>query len=100
VGKDFEICLKASRSFNYGRQPGTQLVEGWQLRRAVQGSSRRDGAIVELTVDKSSVAGYSPDGNDVITEDVESPLLESVARERLLKSQQAGRRPSERCCDL
>jgi hypothetical protein len=40
-------------------------VEGWQLSRALQGRPRRDGAIVEKTVDKSSVVGYSPDGNDV-----------------------------------
>jgi hypothetical protein len=31
----------------------------------VRGRLRRDGAIVELTGDKSSVAGYSPDSNDV-----------------------------------
>jgi hypothetical protein len=39
-----------------------------------------------LTVDKSSVAGYSPD-----SEAEEFPLLEVVARERLLKTQQAGK---------
>jgi hypothetical protein len=33
--------------------------------RALQGRLRRDGAIAELTVDKGSVAGYSPDSNDV-----------------------------------
>jgi hypothetical protein len=42
----------------------TGSVEDWQLRRALQGRLRRDGAIVELTVDKSSVARYSPDIND------------------------------------
>jgi hypothetical protein len=40
-------------------------VEGWQFSRALQGRLRRDGAIVELTVDKSSVEGYSPNSNDV-----------------------------------
>jgi hypothetical protein len=44
-----------------------------------------------LTVDKISVAGYSPDSNDVSTEAEESPLLEAVARERLLEAQQAGK---------
>jgi hypothetical protein len=39
--------------------------EGRQLSRALQGRLRKDGAIVELTVDKSSVAGYLPDSNDV-----------------------------------
>jgi hypothetical protein len=33
-----------------------------------------------------SVAGYSPDSNDVRTEAEERPLLETVARERLLKT--------------
>jgi hypothetical protein len=42
-------------------------VEGWHLRQALQGSRRRDGIIVELTVDKSSVAGYSHNSNDVST---------------------------------
>jgi hypothetical protein len=41
------------------------LVEGWQLSRALQGRLRRDGAIVELRVDKSSVAAYLLDSNDV-----------------------------------
>jgi hypothetical protein len=40
-------------------------VEGWQLNRGVQGRLRRDSAIIVLTFDKSSVAGYSPDGNEV-----------------------------------
>jgi hypothetical protein len=35
---------------------------------------------------------YSPDSNDVSTEVEESPLLEAVARERLMKAEQAGRR--------
>jgi hypothetical protein len=41
-------------------------VEDWQLSQALQGRLRRDGTIVELTVDKSSVAGYLPSSNDVI----------------------------------
>jgi hypothetical protein len=40
-------------------------VEGWQLSRALQGRLRRDDEIVDLIVDKSSFAGYSPDSNDV-----------------------------------
>jgi hypothetical protein len=60
------------------------------LSRALQGRLRRDRAIVELTVAKSSVEGYSPDSNNVSTETEESPLLEAVTRERLLETQQAG----------
>jgi hypothetical protein len=52
--------------------------------------------MVELKVDKSSVAGYSPNRNDVGSGAEESPLLEAVARERL-KTQQAGKRLSG-CC--
>jgi hypothetical protein len=37
----------------------------------------------------SSAAGYSSESNDVSTEAEESLLLESVAGERLLKTQQA-----------
>jgi hypothetical protein len=40
-----------------------------QLRGVLQGRMRRDGAIVELTVDKSSVAGYLPDSNNMSKED-------------------------------
>jgi hypothetical protein len=40
-----------------------------------------------LTVDTSSAAGYSPDINDMRMEDVESPMLKAVAKERLLKTQ-------------
>jgi hypothetical protein len=40
-------------------------VEGWPLSRALQGRLRRDGAIVELTVEKSLIVGYPPDSNDV-----------------------------------
>jgi hypothetical protein len=43
----------------------SKSVEGWQLTRALQGRPRRYGAATELTVDKSSVAGYSLDRNDV-----------------------------------
>jgi hypothetical protein len=45
----------------------SESVEGWQLSYALQERLRRDGAIVELTVDKSSVAEYSLDSNDVST---------------------------------
>jgi hypothetical protein len=47
--------------------PVQLCVEGWQLSRALQGRLRRDGAIAEFTVDKSSVAGYSPGSNDMST---------------------------------
>jgi hypothetical protein len=33
-------------------------VEGWRLSRALPRTPRRDGAIVELTVDRSSVEGW------------------------------------------
>jgi hypothetical protein len=48
-----------------GRPPGTQLVEDWQLSGALQGRLISDGAITELTIDKSSVARYSPNNNDM-----------------------------------
>jgi hypothetical protein len=47
---------------------------------------RTDGAIVELKVDKNSVAEYSPDCNDVSTEDEESPSAGSVTWQRLLET--------------
>jgi hypothetical protein len=34
------------------------------------------------------VVGYSPDSNEVIAEAGESPMLETVTRERLVKTQQ------------
>jgi hypothetical protein len=40
-------------------------VECWQFSRALQGKLRRDGAIVEWAVDKSSDTGDSPDSIDV-----------------------------------
>jgi hypothetical protein len=46
----------------------SESVKGWQLYRVVQGRMRRDDAIVKLTVEKGSVAGYSPDSNDVSAE--------------------------------
>jgi hypothetical protein len=39
-------------------------VEGWQLSQALQGRLRRDGAIVEYTVDRRSLTGYLPDSNE------------------------------------
>jgi hypothetical protein len=47
--------------------------------------AEKTGAIID-----SSVVGYSPDSNNVSTEAKKSPLLEAVARERLVKTQQAG----------
>jgi hypothetical protein len=52
------------------------------------------------TVDKSSVAGYSPESNDVSTETEESPLLEAAAAERLVKKYQAVKTLSGCCGDL
>jgi hypothetical protein len=59
------------RCFRFGLRRGailktiksTSSVEGWPLRRALQGRLRRGGTIVGLRVDKSSVAIYSPDIN-------------------------------------
>jgi hypothetical protein len=43
--------------------------------------------IVELTVDRSSVAaGYSPESNGMTMEAEESPLLRFVARKCLVKT--------------
>jgi hypothetical protein len=39
---------------------------------------------------ESSLAGYSPVSNHVSTEAKESPLLETVAKKRLVKTLQAG----------
>jgi hypothetical protein len=66
----------------------------------MQGRLRRDGAIVELTVDKSSVVEYLLDSNEMSTEAEESSLLETIAREWLVKTQQAGKMPSSCCGDL
>jgi hypothetical protein len=52
----------------------------------LHGRLERVGDIVELTVDESLLAGYSPESNDVSTEDEESQLLGSVNRQRLLKT--------------
>jgi hypothetical protein len=45
---------------------------------------------------KTPVAGYSPDSNDVRTEDVEPPLVETVTRERLVETE--GWKRLSRCC--
>jgi hypothetical protein len=52
-----------------------------------QGRLRRDGSIIELTVDKSSVAGNLLDTNDLSKEAEESLLLEAIAKERLVKTE-------------
>jgi hypothetical protein len=63
----------------------------WQL--SVQLSSAREADkrwrynYVELRV-----MGYSPESNDLSTEAGEFPMLEAVARERLMKTQQVGKR--------
>jgi hypothetical protein len=62
-----------------------QLVGSW----ALQGKLRRDGTIVELTVDKSYAQAAVT--RTWASEDEESPLLEAVAREWLMKTQQAGK---------
>jgi hypothetical protein len=51
------------------------------LSQALQSRLRRGGAIVELTVDKSSVVEHSLDSNDMRTEDEESPLLRNHCQE-------------------
>jgi hypothetical protein len=72
-----------------GRQPGIQLVEGWQLGRALQERLRRDGAIVELTgVQAWDIRRTVPTWTQ---EAEEPPLLEAVARDRLLRTKQAGK---------
>jgi hypothetical protein len=64
VGGDV-FCWVCPEAIELGPQAGWVIsVEGWQLR-VLQGRLRKDGAMIQLTVDKSSVAGYSPDGNDV-----------------------------------
>jgi hypothetical protein len=65
---------------------------GDAVSRALQGNSRRERY--------RSVVGYSPDSNDVSTDAEESPLLRAVARERMFKTQQAGKRLSACCGDL
>jgi hypothetical protein len=60
---------------------GTSSIEGCQFSWAVQGRLRRDIVTVEFTVDKRTWA----------REAEESPLLEAVAKERLVKTQQAGK---------
>jgi hypothetical protein len=45
-----------------------------------------------------SVVGYSPDSNDVGTEAEESPLLRTSAKQRLVKTLQAGEELA--CSDL
>jgi hypothetical protein len=44
--------------------------------------------------------GYSPDSNDVSTEDGESPLLRAVTKQRLVKTQRAGKGLGGCCGDL
>jgi predicted amidophosphoribosyltransferase len=52
---------------------------------------RRNGVIVKLIVDKISAWGGS-DKRTYARETENSPQLETVARERLVKTQQAGKR--------
>jgi hypothetical protein len=61
---------------------------------------RRDGAIVELKVDKNSVVGYSSESNDVSTKAEESPLLRAVTEQRLEETVKGWRRLSMCCSDL
>jgi hypothetical protein len=52
------------------------------------------GAISGTSVEFSSVqrvVGYSPDNNEVSAKAEESPLLEAIARERLVKTQRTGK---------
>jgi hypothetical protein len=62
------FCVIRAEELKKKQLGQSSSAEGWQLSRALQGRLRRDVAIVELTVDKSSVARYSPDSNEVRTE--------------------------------
>jgi hypothetical protein len=59
------------------------------LTRVLHGWLKRDGAIVELTVDKSSVWAAVTRGPEY--KKLKNPLLEAIAREWLVKTQQAGK---------
>jgi hypothetical protein len=74
-------------------------VEGRRLSRVLQGSLRKRWCYSCVAIDESSVAEYSPVSNDVRAK-VEESLLEAIARERLLKTQQAGKRLGECNGDL
>jgi hypothetical protein len=66
-----------------------QLVEGWQLSRALQGRMRRDGATVELTlsgIEKVETQNIRRTRRTWVGEALESPLLTSDTRKRLLKT--------------
>jgi hypothetical protein len=67
-------------------------VEGWQLRRALQGRLRRDGAIMSWQLTGVQLRDIRPILTTWVREAEESQLLESVARKRLLKTQQAGKK--------
>jgi hypothetical protein len=54
------------------------------LSQALQGRLKTDGAIDELTVEKSLVAGFWRTVTTLAGKAEESPLLEAIARERLL----------------
>jgi hypothetical protein len=64
-------------------------VEGWQLSPALQGRLRRYGAIVELT--RVQLRDIRRTVTTWTREAEESPLLEVVARVRLLETLQAGK---------
>jgi hypothetical protein len=54
----------APRLYSKDPRPAeSSSVEVWQLNRTLQGRLRKDGAIIELTVDMSSAAGYPLDSN-------------------------------------
>jgi hypothetical protein len=74
------------RLYSKDPRPAEEFIEGWQLNRALQGRMRRDGTIVELTVDKSSVMRYSPDCKNVSTAAGESSLSRSITGKRLVKA--------------
>jgi hypothetical protein len=70
------------------------------LSRALQGRLRREGAIVELTVTRVPLRDIRRAVTTWAREAEESPLLEAVAKERLLKIQQADKKLIGRPCDL
>jgi hypothetical protein len=53
-------------------------------------STRKDEERSRYSSVDSSVVEYSPDSNDVSTVAEESPLLRAVAKQRLVKTLQAG----------
>jgi hypothetical protein len=67
---------------------------------ALRGRWSKDGAVVELTIDRVHLRDIRLIATTWARETEVCPLLESVARERLLKTQKAGKNLSGGCDDL